>query len=151
MVIEEKEIHELRFFRVFDKKTRDAILDMGEIHEYGVKEVIIKENQELHELCVVLDGYVTVGITVAGKGRINIGTIYPGHIFSWSALFKPRISTAMIVTDVPTRVMALNAEKLQAWIDREPEFGYRLMYFISETLSQRLHDTRFQLVNMVTI
>jgi CRP/FNR family transcriptional regulator, cyclic AMP receptor protein len=146
-----KEIRELKFFREFDEKQQHLLLELGEIREFGVKEIIIKETQELHDLCVVLEGHVTLGITVPDKGRINIGTIYPGQIFSWSALFKPYISTAVVSADVPTRVMAFNAKKIQAWIEREPEFGYKLMRFVSETLSQRLHDTRFQLVNIVTI
>ncbi len=151
MTTTEKDLKELRFFNEFDEKHRKALFDLGEIKEYGVKEIILKENQELHDLFVVLKGHATVGITVASKGRINIGTLYPGQIFSWSSLFKPYISTAVVIADVPTKTMALDAKKIQAWIDREPEFGYKLMRFISETLSQRLHDTRFQLVNIVTI
>ena len=147
----EKEITTLRFFREFDEKQQHALLELGEIREFEVREIIVKETQELHDVFVVLEGHVTLGITVADKGRINIGTIYPGQIFSWSALFKPYISTAIVSADVPTRTMAFNAKKLQAWIDRDPGFGYTLMRFIGETLSQRLHDTRFQLVNVVTI
>jgi CRP/FNR family transcriptional regulator, cyclic AMP receptor protein len=146
-----KEIRDLKFFREFDVKQQHSLIELGEIREFGVKEIIIKETQELHDLCVVLEGQVVLGITVPNKGRINIGTIYPGQIFSWSALFKPFISTAVVSAEVPTRVMAINAQKLQAWIARDPEFGYKLMRFVGETLSQRLHDTRFQLVNIVTI
>jgi CRP/FNR family transcriptional regulator, cyclic AMP receptor protein len=146
-----KEIRELKFFREFDEKYQQSLFELGEIKEFAVKEIIIKETQELHDLFVILEGHATLGITVPDKGRINVGTIYPGQIISWSALFKPYISTAVVTADVPTRAMAFNAKKIQAWMEREPEFGYSLMRFISETLSQRLHDTRFQLVNIVTI
>ncbi|MBS0000382.1 MAG: cyclic nucleotide-binding domain-containing protein [Cyclobacteriaceae bacterium] len=146
-----KEIRELKFFMEFDEKYQHSLFELGEIKEFAVKEIIIKETQELHDLFVILEGHATLGITVPDKGRINVGTIYPGQIISWSALFKPYISTAVVTADVPTRAMAFNAKKIQAWMEREPEFGYRLMRFISETLSQRLHDTRFQLVNIVTI
>jgi signal-transduction protein with cAMP-binding, CBS, and nucleotidyltransferase domain len=73
-----KEIRDLKFFREFDVKQQHSLIELGEIREFGVKEIIIKETQELHDLCVVLEGQVVLGITVPNKGRINIGTIYPG-------------------------------------------------------------------------
>lgn len=151
MVAIEKELRELKFFKEFEEKYQKSFIEIGVIREYGVKETVIKETQELHDLLLILEGQATLGIAVPKTGCINIGTIYPGQIISWSALFKPYISTASVITDVPTRVMAFDARKLEAWMEREPEFGYKLMRFISETLSQRLHDTRFQLVNIVTL
>ncbi len=145
------EYRTLRFFKDFKEKNVKNLLDIGTIKEFQVKEYIIEENQELQDLFVLLKGSVHIGITVPNKGKINVGTIYPGNIFSWSALFSPFISTAYAVTNLPSRVLSLDAKKVQSMIDKDPLFGYRLMRFISETLSRRLHDTRFQLVNIATL
>jgi len=151
MTADVKEYQDLKFFKEFDDKTIQQLTSIGEIKGYQVKEVVVSENQELREFCVIIEGSVLIGITVPNKGRITIGTIYPGHIFSWSALFPPHIATAQVTANVPTKVMAFDAIKLQAMIDKDPVFGYKLMRFISSTLSRRLHDTRNQLVNVVTL
>ena len=151
MIADVKEFKDLEFFKEFDDKTIQQLIGIGEIKDFHVKEVVISEDQELHEFCVIIEGSVLIGITVSNKGRITIGTIYSGHIFSWSALFPPHIATAQVTANVPARIMVFDEKKLQAMIDKDPVFGYKLMRFISSTLSRRLHDTRNQLVNMAII
>ena len=141
----------LQFFKDFEEKNVKKLLDLGSIREFQVKEYIIDENQELRDLFVLLKGAVHIGITVPNKGKIQVGTIHPGNIFSWSAMFSPFISTAYAVAYLPSRVLSMDAKKVQTMIDKDSLFGYQLMRFISETLSRRLHDTRFQLVNIATL
>ena len=145
------EISQLRFFSEFDGPIVDKILNLADIKEFKVKEVIIEEHQELSELYILFEGRVILGINVPGKGRISLNTIHPGQLFSWSALFPPYISTASAVAIQPVKVLAIKSAKLMEMFEDDPSFGFKFMNIISHTLSQRLTDTRLQLVNKISM
>jgi CRP-like cAMP-binding protein len=83
--------------------------------------------------------------------RIHLGTIEEGQLFSWSAVFPPFISTAWVMTVTPARVIAIDATKLNAEIERDCDFGFKTMSKIAQTISHRLSDTRFQLMNQLSL
>lgn len=144
-------LKKLKFYREFDETIREKILEISEIREYKVNEMIFDEYQELKELFILVEGTVTLGIYVPKKGQINLDTVHPGQLFSWSALFPPNISTAYAIATVPVKVLAIKASRIHELIGDNDTFGYLFMKIISKTLSQRLSDTRFQLVNLVNI
>jgi CRP-like cAMP-binding protein len=144
-------LKKLKFFSDLNKTFAEEIIRAGEIREFKVKELIFDEYQELSELFILVEGTVTLGINIPKKGRISLDTVYPGQLFAWSSLFLPCISTAYAVANVPVRVFAIKASKIQNFIENNDTFGYQLMKIISKTLLRRLTDTRFQLVNLVTI
>jgi hypothetical protein len=51
----------------------------------------------------------------------------------------------------PTKVLAIDARKLTEEFDRNCEFGYITMSKIAQTISHRLSDTRYQLMNQLTL
>ena len=144
-------LKKLRFFEDIEEQLAEDLIKVGEVKEYDVKEIIFDEYQELTELYVLIDGTVNLGINVPNKGKINLASIHPGQLFSWSAIFPPYISTAYAITTTPVKVLAIKASSLQALIGDNNTFGFRFMKMIGKTLSQRLSDTRFQLVNLITI
>ena len=145
------QLKEIKLLSEFDDPVLQKIMTFSEIKEYKVKEVIIEEHQELSELYVLVEGRVILGINVPKKGRINLNTIHPGQLFSWSALFPPYISTAFAVATHPVKVLAIKSAQLKKMFDDDPPFGLKFMNIISHTLSQRLADTRLQLVNIISL
>lgn len=145
------QLKKLRFFRKFDDSIAEKIINSSEMKEFRVKDVIIEEYQELSELYILIEGRVILGINIPKKGRINLNTIHPGQIFSWSALFPPHISTAYAVATEPVKVLAIKSANLRQMIEEDSSFGYTFMNIIGRTLSQRLADTRFQLVNIISL
>jgi hypothetical protein len=51
----------------------------------------------------------------------------------------------------PTKVIAIDAKKLILEFDKNCEFGFKTMAKIAQTISRRLSDTRFQLMNQMTL
>ena len=145
------QLKEIRFLSDFDDPIIEKIITFSDIKEFNVKEVIIEEHQELSELYILIKGKVVLGIHTPKKGRINLNTIHPGQIFSWSAMFPPHISTAYAMATEPVQVLAIRAAKMKQMIEENPSFGYTFMRIIGHTLSQRLADTRFQLVNITSL
>ena len=74
-----------------------------------------------------------------------------GQLFSWSAVFKPFISTAWVMAVTPATVISIDAKKLTDKIEKECDFGLRTMTKIAVTISHRLSDTRFQLMNQLIL
>lgn len=146
-----KRLKQLKFFSEFDDTVTERIIKSCELKKFRVKEVIIEEYQELSELYILIEGRVVLGINIPKKGRINLDTIHPGQIFSWSAMFPPYISTAFAIATQPVKVLAIKSAKLMQMMEDSDAFGHRFMTIISHTLSQRLADTRFHLVNIISI
>jgi len=99
----------------------------------------------------LLEGTLSLGISLAKEKRIHLGTIEEGQLFSWSAVFAPYISTAWVMSVTPAKVIAIDAKKLNREIERDCDFGFKTMAKIAQTISNRLSDTRFQLMNQMTI
>lgn len=151
MEITVEALKKIVFFKEFDSATIEKILKISEVKEFNVKEKIFDDHQKIIEIYVLLEGKVILGINIPGKGKINLGTIFPGQLFSWSALFPPNISTAYAYADTPVKILSVKASKILELVGDNDTFGYRFMRIIGKTLSKRLNDTRFQLINLASI
>jgi len=145
------DIQEFQFAKGLTNTQAESLLGISDIKSFSVKELLFDEFEELDNLFVLLEGTVVLGVNVPKKGKINIGSIHPGSIFAWSALFPPYLSTASATAHSPVKVLAIPAGKLLSIFENDHAFGYVFMKMISSTVSQRLSDTRLQLVNVITI
>lgn len=144
-------LKKIRFFEGYTEEQLKAIAEMSSIRDFKVEEIIFEQYDKLDEVYVLLEGLLSLGISLPVEKRIHLGTIEEGHLFSWSAVFKPFISTAWVMAVQPARVIAIDAKKLTAKMDRDCDFGFRTMSLVAQTISQRLTDTRFQLMNQLII
>lgn len=141
----------IRFFDNYSDKQLSVIVRMSSVKEFKVKEIIFEQYDELSEIYVLLEGTLSLGISLAKEKRIHLGTIEEGQLFSWSAVFAPYISTAWVMSMTPAKVIAIDAKKLNKEIESDCDFGFKTMSKIAQTISNRLSDTRFQLMNQMTI
>ncbi|MBE3085190.1 MAG: Crp/Fnr family transcriptional regulator [Bacteroidetes bacterium] len=145
------ELRKIRFFDDYHEKQLETIAGMSEIKEFKVKEILFEQYDELSDVYVLLEGCLSLGISLAKEKRIRLGTLEEGQLFSWSAVFSPYISTAWVMATCPTKVLAIDAKKLNLEFKKDCEFGFKTMSKIAQTISHRLSDTRFQLMNQLTI
>lgn len=147
-------IEDLKKIRFFDNYTDDQLslfINLSFIKEFNVKDILFEQYDELSEIYVLLSGCLSIGISLAQEKRIRLGTLEVGELFSWSAVFSPFISTAWVQATCPTKVIAIDAKKLIHEFENNCEFGFKTMLKISQTISRRLSDTRFQLMNQLTL
>jgi CRP-like cAMP-binding protein len=147
-------IEELKSVRFFDNYTDEQLkifIRISSIKEFNVKDILFEQYDELSEIYVLLTGCLSLGISLAKEKRIRLGTLEEGQLFSWSAVFSPHISTAWVMAGCPTKVLAIDAKKLMHEFDKNCEFGFKTMSKIAQTISHRLSDTRFQLMNQLTL
>jgi CRP/FNR family transcriptional regulator len=145
------DLKKIRFFDNYTEKQLETIAGMSTIKEFKVKDILFEQYDELSEVFVLLEGSLSLGISLAREKRIHLGTIEEGQLFSWSAVFNPYISTAWVMAITPAKVIAINAKSLNKEIEKDCDFGFKTMSKIAQTISHRLSDTRFQLMNQLTI
>jgi len=151
MKVEIDDLKQIRFFEKFSEEQLGTIALISSIREFRVKEMIFEQYDELSEVFVLLSGSLSLGISLPKEKRIHLGTIEEGQLFSWSAVFPPFISTAWVMAVTPARVIAIDAKKLNTEIERDCDFGFKTMSKIAQTISHRLSDTRFQLMNQLSL
>ena len=142
---------EIKFFEKYTEEQLQKIASVSSVKEFKVKEIIFEQYDELTELYVLLQGSLSLGISLPKDKRIHLGTIEEGQLFSWSAIFPPYISTAWVMAVTPGKVIAIDARKLNAEIEKDCDFGFKTMSKIAQTISHRLSDTRFQLMNQLNV
>jgi CRP-like cAMP-binding protein len=151
MKLTPEDLIKVRFFDHYSGTQLDTIAKMSQMKEFAVKQVLFEQYDELSEVFVLVEGSLSLGISLASEKRIHLGTIEEGQLFSWSAVFSPFISTAWVMAVTPAKVISIDAKKLNAEIEKDCDFGFKTMSKIAQTISHRLSDTRFQLMNQMTI
>jgi len=141
----------VRFFESYSDSQIELIAGMSLVKEFNVRDIIFEQYDKLSEAYVLIDGRLSLGITLTHEKRIHLGTIEVGELFSWSAVFSPFISTAWVMAMTPAKVIAVNALKLNEQIEKDCDFGFKTMSKIAQTISRRLSDTRFQLMNQLIL
>ena len=145
------ELKNIRFFNSYNDEELKIYLRISSVKEFKVKDILFEQYDELSDVYVMLEGCLSLGISLTNEKRIRLGTIEEGQLFSWSAVFSPHISTAWVMATCPTRVLAIDANKLNLEFEKNCGFGFKTMSKIAQTISHRLSDTRFQLMNQLTI
>jgi CRP-like cAMP-binding protein len=145
------DLKKIKFFENYTDEQLETITKMSSIKEFKVKEILFEQYDELSEVFVLLEGSLSLGISLAKEKRIHLGTIEEGQLFSWSAVFAPYISTAWVMAMTPARVISIDAKKLNKEIEKDCDFGFKTMSKIAQTISHRLSDTRFQLMNQMML
>jgi CRP-like cAMP-binding protein len=145
------DLKKIRFFEGYTDKQLNTLARISTIKEFRVKEILFEQYDELSEAAVLWEGKLSLGISLAKEKRIHLGTVEEGQLFSWSAVFSPHISTAWVMAITPATIISINAEKLNKEFEKDCDFGFKTMSKIAQTLSHRLSDTRFQLMNQLML
>ncbi len=151
MKAEVEDLKKIRFFDDYSEEQLKTIAHMSMLRDYKVKQVLFEQYDQLSEVLVLLEGKLSLGISLGQEKRIHLGTIEEGQLFSWSAVFSPYISTAWVIAVTPARVLAVDSKKLNHEIEKDCDFGFKTMSKIAQTISHRLSDTRFQLMNQLSL
>jgi len=145
------ELKNIRFFDDYNDEQLKIFIGISSIKEFKVKDILFEQYDELSDVYILLEGCLSMGISLAQDKRIRLGTIEQGQLFSWSAVFRPYISTAWVMATCPTKVLSVNAKKLNLELEKNCGFGFKTMSKIAQTISHRLSDTRYQLMNQLTL
>jgi CRP-like cAMP-binding protein len=151
MKITTEDLKNVGFFEGYTDEQLKKFIAISSVKEFKVQEILFEQYDELKDLYVLLEGCLSIGINLTQEKRIRLGTLEEGQLFSWSAVFNPYISTAWVMATCHTKVLAVDAKKLTHEFEKNCEFGFKTMTKIALTISRRLSDTRYQLMNQMVI
>ncbi len=141
----------LRRYPFFGGLTEDqlrGIAMLSEEEECPAKTLIFVEGQPADKLYVLIEGDVELlysGGAGSAVSQAYVGSIAPGEVFAVSALLEPYRLTAAARTEVPVKLVAINAVGLRAMCEVDTRLGYTLMRHLAQNLSERLNYARAQL------
>ena len=128
-----------------EHRTRLAAL-AKEVH-FEPDEVIFREGDDYSVFYLLGKGMVALELEVPGH-VLRVQTLYAGEVFDWSALlphagkhFQARALDAVTA-------LAFEGDQLLASFRADPQFGLVFMLRLMGVVSERLRNTRLQLVDI---
>jgi len=128
-----------------EHRTRLAAL-AKEVH-FEPDEVIFREGDDYSVFYLLGKGMVALELEVPGH-VLRVQTLYAGDVFDWSALlphagkhFQARALDAVTA-------LAFEGDQLLASFRADPQFGLAFMLRLMGVVSERLRNTRLQLVDI---
>ena len=128
-----------------EHRTRLAAL-AKEVH-FEPDQVIFREGDDYSVFYLLGKGMVALELEVPGQ-VLRVQTLYAGDVFDWSALlphagkhFQARALDAVTA-------LAFEGDQLLASFKADPQFGLAFMLRLMGVVSERLRNTRLQLVDV---
>jgi CRP/FNR family transcriptional activator FtrB len=116
--------------------------------------IIFHEKQHADWLYILMEGAVELFYTVEVEYRpeqrkeLLCGEVSPGEVFAISALIEPHILTLTARTSKPSRVVKIDATRLQALCEKDDQLAYGFMKQVAKATIKRLNATRLQLATV---
>lgn len=139
----------LDIFSGLTGKELDALTRISDTVDCPRGEFIFRENTPADKLYVLSRGRVSVGFEVGHHQEAVVHVVEPGQAFGWSALVQPYQFTATAKCVEDSEVVSVDREGLRRLMDTDCYLGFVIMEKLAEIISERLRQTRLQLISMV--
>jgi CRP/FNR family transcriptional regulator, cyclic AMP receptor protein len=127
---------------------RRRLAGIAETIEYEPAAVILREGRPAPFLGVLVEGRIALRLQVPARGPYVVVTLEPGDIFGWSALVPPHRATSDAVALTRVRAHVLDAERLRAALDADPELAAQVLPVVLRCVSERLTTSWHQLLDL---
>ncbi len=136
------------FFKDLNQEFLEFIVSCASNVRFREGEIILREGEPADKFYLVREGKVEININTAQHRSITIQTLRDGEILGWSWLIPPHRYRfdAKALTD--TRAIALDGKCLRKKCEENHELGYELLKRLAGVFTQRLEETRKQLINI---
>ena len=128
-----------------EHRTRLAAL-AKEVH-FEPDEVIFREGDDYSVFYLLGKGMVALELEVPGH-VLRVQTLYAGDVFDWSALLPHAGKHFQARALEPVTALAFEGDQLLASFKADPQFGLAFMLRLMGVVSERLRNTRLQLVDV---
>ena len=145
-------VETLKTFDIFDGLTGpelEQISIIAESRECPKGSVIFRENEDSESLFVLMQGNVAINIEIGRHQEAIVHSVGAGEAFGWSALVQPYQFTASAKCINNSRLVVIDRYALRKLIDQDCHMGFVIMEKLAKLVSDRLRDTRLQLISML--
>ena len=141
-------LEEHRFFRGMDEEFLARLRDTAYERSYDTGALLVREGDPAEEFLLLFAGKVALEIVLPDRPRMTIQTLGPGEVLGWSWLVSPHRWRLDARALKPTRVLGLAASHLRTVLNERPADGYRFLIRLLPVISERLENTRLQLMDL---
>ena len=129
----------------------DRLLTCATEVAYPSGAFVLREGGEADALYLLTDGRVVLEVGGPGRALERVETLCAGELLGLHWLFPPRrwVLDARVVD--PVSAIALDAERLRAELDRDPDFGYAITTKLLAQLYERLERVRLQRLDVFKV
>lgn len=145
-------VETLKRLDVFDGLTDFELMEVARVcdtREYPTGSIVFKENSDADKLYVLLDGRVAIQFEVGHHQEAVVHTSTGGQAFGWSALVQPYKFTASARCMDDSSILTVDRDGLRNLLAEDCHIGFIIMEKLAEIISQRLRETRIQLISMI--
>ena len=103
-------------------------------------QVIIEEGVDGDCLYVCSNGLATVSTLREGAEPLELGKIFPGHVFGEMALMGVTQRTASVIADEPFKALSLSKDDFLELCKDHEAFAHVITAIIADRLGRRSHD-----------
>ncbi|WP_288129803.1 cyclic nucleotide-binding domain-containing protein [Microbulbifer sp.] len=136
------------FFEGMDEDQLELIARCGENGIFNAGDHLARENAPADQFYVIRDGRVAVESYVPNYGSLCLQTLHNGDVFGWSWLFPPYLWTFDGRALDEVHAVRLDGKCLREKCESDPQLGYALMKRFARIVTDRLHTTRVQLMDI---
>jgi len=110
--------------------------------------ILYREGDKADKLYILADGEVDIQYTLGSGELRTVDTVVPGELLMWSALVEPFKSTAVVAVRAPSKLIALDADKLRAFCAEDLKVANEVLLRMTKMLATRLEGARIQLATI---
>jgi CRP/FNR family cyclic AMP-dependent transcriptional regulator len=114
---------------------------------FASNQVIFHEGDDYSVFYLLGKGMVALELEVPGH-VLRVQTLYGGDVFDWSALLPHAGKHFQARALEPVTALAIEGDQLLASFKADPQFGLAFMLRLMGVVSERLRNTRLQLLDM---
>jgi CRP/FNR family cyclic AMP-dependent transcriptional regulator len=145
-------IETLKGLDIFDglsEKELESLTEIAEIAELPKGSIIFREHEDANNLFVLLHGNVAIQFEVGHHRDAVVHSVGSGQAFGWSALVQPYQFTATARCINASTLVTISRVKLRDLMEEDCHMGFVIMEKLAELVSERLRETRIQLISML--
>jgi CRP-like cAMP-binding protein len=124
------------------------IAAVSELKEIPAGSVVFQQGEDMPFTYLVLQGEVSLEMTMPNRGTTRIHTVGAGDLLGWSPLVGAGAMTATARTVSACRLISIDTGQLLPFLGRYPEFGLEFMRRAALAIGKRLNDTRLRLLDI---
>ena len=136
------------FFAGFSAPELGQLAGCAVRREFPAGHPLTHEGEPAHCFYALVSGKVAIQLHVPARGQVTLQTLNGGEVLGWSWLAAPAQWTFDSRTLQPTVALELDGRAVLQLCEADARLGYRLMTRLAAVMTQRLHATRLQLLDM---
>ena len=149
-MVEINDFKKLDIFNVFSEKQLAELVGITEIKTFKKDAHVYERGKRADHIFVVIKGVVSlIRLEPGEKVGISFEKREKGELFGTACFMKPQEYTLTAVCMSDSEVMAVDAEKLLALCEDDPELGYKFVKEVAKIYFERYKLAKRQIHEMV--